>query len=76
MQKSGYFARSAAPNERDLALIKQSAFAAAGYAMNSESGVAGLDEENGDRMSCIAFPRIKGGKPFDIDQDWFGELAR
>ncbi|MFT4549269.1 MAG: pyrophosphate--fructose-6-phosphate 1-phosphotransferase, partial [Verrucomicrobiales bacterium] len=29
---------------------------------------------NNDEMSCIAFPRIKGGKPFDIDEPWFGEL--
>ena len=25
-------------------------------------------------MACIEFPRIKGGKPFDIDAPWFGEL--
>ena len=25
-------------------------------------------------MSVIAFPRIKGGKPFDIDTLWFTEL--
>ncbi|MGI9243886.1 MAG: pyrophosphate--fructose-6-phosphate 1-phosphotransferase [Verrucomicrobiales bacterium] len=74
VQKSGYFARSAAPNEQDLTLIKQSASAAAGYALEGKSGVAGLDEDAGDEMSCIAFPRIKGGKPFDIDEPWFGEL--
>ena len=74
VQKSGYFARSAAPNEQDLTLIKQSAAAAAGYALEGKSGVAGLDEDAGDEMACIAFPRIKGGKPFDIDEQWFGEL--
>lgn len=74
VQKSGYFARSAVPNARDLELIKKSAFAAAEYAMNGRSGVAGLDEEAGDRMNCIAFPRIRGGKPFDIDEPWFGQL--
>jgi pyrophosphate--fructose-6-phosphate 1-phosphotransferase len=74
VQKSGYFARSAAPNEQDLTLIKQSAAAAAQYALDGQSGVAGLDEDAGDEMSCIAFPRIKGGKPFDIDEPWFGEL--
>ena len=25
-------------------------------------------------MSCIAFPRIRGGKPFDIDEPWFGAM--
>ena len=74
VQKSGYFARSAAPNEQDLELIKKSAAAAAEYAIAGQSGVAGLDEDANDEMSCIAFPRIKGGKPFDIDEPWFGEL--
>ncbi len=74
VQKSGYFARSAAPNQRDLELIKQSAFAAAEYALNGQSGVAGQDETADGAMSCIAFPRIAGGKPFDIDEPWFNEL--
>lgn len=74
VQKSGYFGRSAAPNERDLELIKRSAFAGAEYALDGQSGVAGLDEDAGGEMSCIAFPRIKGGKPFDIDLPWFGDM--
>lgn len=71
IQKSGYFARSAAPNAEDLELIKASAIEAAESALRGESGVAGLDEENGGHMSTIAFPRIRGGKPFDIDESWF-----
>ena len=74
VQKSGYFGRSAAPNERDLELIKKSAFAGAGYALDGQSGVAGMDEDAGGEMSCIAFPRIKGGKPFDVDLPWFGDM--
>ncbi len=74
IQKSGYFARSAAPNDDDLELIKASARHAAESALRGESGVAGLDEDNGDVMSTIAFPRIKGGKPFDIDESWFTNL--
>ena len=74
VQKSGYFARSAKPNADDLELIKQSAFHAADAALKGESGVAGLDEDNGDVMSTIAFPRIKGGKPFNIDEGWFVKL--
>ena len=74
VQKSGYFGRSAAPNARDLELIRKSAFAGAEYALNGQSGVAGLDEDKGGEMSCIEFPRIKGGKPFDIDLPWFGAM--
>ena len=74
VQKSGYFARSAAPNDRDLELIRSSAHVAADAALKGESGVAGLDEDHGDAMRVIEFPRIKGGKPFDIDEPWFNEL--
>ncbi len=74
IQKSGYFARSAAPNAEDLELIKASAIQAAESALRGESGVAGLDEENEGQMSTIAFPRIRGGKPFDIDESWFTTL--
>lgn len=74
IQKSGYFARSAAPNQQDLELIKASCAQAAKSALAGESGVAGHDEDNNDEMSTIAFPRIKGGKPFDIDEGWFTTL--
>ncbi|MDB4358768.1 pyrophosphate--fructose-6-phosphate 1-phosphotransferase [Verrucomicrobiales bacterium] len=74
IQKSGYFARSAAPNDDDLELIKASCAQAARSALEGVSGVAGLDEDNNDEMSTIAFPRIKGGKPFDIDESWFTNL--
>ena len=29
---------------------------------------------NEGEMSVIDFSRIAGGKPFDIDEPWFGEL--
>ena len=74
VQKSGYFARSAAPNKKDLDLIKQSAKLAAEKAIAGESGVAGLDMENNDKLSLIDFDRIKGGKPFDTNQKWFTEM--
>lgn len=76
VQKSGYFARSAAPNAADLDLIKRSAAVAAEAALRGQSGVAGLDEAKGNSMSVIDFPRIKGGKPFDIDQVWFGQMLK
>ncbi|MEM7700049.1 MAG: pyrophosphate--fructose-6-phosphate 1-phosphotransferase, partial [Verrucomicrobiota bacterium] len=74
VQKSGYFARSAAPNAEDLELIKACCVEAASSALAGKSGVAGHDEDNGDVMATIAFPRIKGGKPFNIDEPWFDEL--
>ena len=38
------------------------------------TGVIGHDEEQGDVLRAIEFPRIEGGKKFDIDAPWFGEL--
>jgi pyrophosphate--fructose-6-phosphate 1-phosphotransferase len=74
VQKSGYFARSAAPNAADIDLIRKSAAVAAQAAMEKTSGVAGLDEDQGGVMRVIEFPRIKGHKSFDIDLPWFGEM--
>jgi len=74
VQKSGYFARSAAPNAEDLQLIRDSAKIAAASALNGVGGVAGQDEDKNNEMRIIEFPRIKGGKPFDIDEPWFDEL--
>jgi pyrophosphate--fructose-6-phosphate 1-phosphotransferase len=76
VQKSGYFARSAKPNQKDLELIKKSAFFGAEKALNKESGVAGLDDEKNSELGLIDFHRIKGGKPFDFALDWYkGMLA-
>ena len=74
IQKSGYFSRSAAANDADLALIKQCTDLAVDCALRGEPGVIGHDEENGDVLTAIAFDRIKGGKPFDITQDWYKAL--
>jgi len=74
VQKSGYFARSAAANMDDLRLIKSMVDLAVDCGLRGQPGVIGHDEDDGGRLSAIAFPRIKGGKPFDIDQPWFGEL--
>ena len=69
VQKSGYFARSAAPNEEDLDLVKRSATMAAECALKRESGVVGLDMDEGGQLSLIDFDRIKGGKSFDVTTD-------
>ena len=74
VQKSGYFARAAAANVDDLRLIKSCTDLAVECAMRREGGVMGHDEDNGNVLRAIEFPRIKGGKPFDIDTPWFGEL--
>lgn len=74
VQKSGYFARAAASNEADLTLIKECADKAVESAQAGISGVVGHDEDQNDELRAIEFPRIAGGKPFNIDEPWFGEL--
>jgi pyrophosphate--fructose-6-phosphate 1-phosphotransferase len=74
VQKSGYFSRSAAANERDLALIKSMTDLAVDSALRREPGVIGHDEERGDELRAIEFERIRGGKPFDISAPWFSAL--
>ncbi|MGJ6979108.1 pyrophosphate--fructose-6-phosphate 1-phosphotransferase [Aestuariimicrobium soli] len=75
IQKSGYFSRSAAANQADLDLIKQCTDLAVDSALAGTPGVIGQDEENGDELTAIAFDRIKGGKPFDIGQQWYRDLV-
>lgn len=74
VQKSGYFARSAAPISKDIDLIKKTAIFAVKSALKSISGVVGLDEDKNNQMECIEFERIKGGKPFDINLDWYKDM--
>lgn len=74
VQKSGYFARAAAANAEDIQLIKSCADLAVECALRGESGVIGHDEERGDVLRAIEFPRIKGGKPFDLDVTWFEQM--
>lgn len=74
VQKSGYFSRSSRANADDLRLIKSMTDLAVECAFKGESGVIGHDEEDNDRLKAIAFPRIAGGKPFDISAPWFLEM--
>tara|TARA_B100001758_G_scaffold217676_1_gene204653 strand:+ start:23678 stop:24868 length:1191 start_codon:yes stop_codon:yes gene_type:complete len=71
VQKSGYFARSSKANQADLDLIFEIADYAVTSAINGKSGVVGWDEENNNKLSCIDFNRITGGKIFDTTQDWY-----
>lgn len=74
--KSGYFARSAAPNDEDLALIGRCADLAVSAALGSGSGVVGQDAERGDELRLIEFDRIAGGRAFDPTIDWFADLLK
>lgn len=76
VQKSGYFARSAKSNQKDLDLIFELSDYAVESATKGISGVVGWDEENNNTLSCIDFNRIKGGKPFDINQDWYNKMMK
>ena len=74
IQKSGYYSRAAASNEADLELIKACCDKAVECAVAGIGGVIGHDEDKSDELRACEFPRIAGGKPFDIDEPWFGEL--
>ncbi len=74
VQKSGYFARAAAANAADLGLIDRCVRHAVACALRREGGVIGEDEERGNELRAIEFPRIKGGKHFDIHTPWFTKI--
>ena len=74
VQKSGYFSRSAAANDRDLASSRSAPTSPSTRALRGEPGVIGHDEERGDELRAIEFPRIKGGKAFDTSAPWFTDL--
>ena len=74
IQKSGYYARAAASNAKDLALIKACADVAVDSALQGIGGVVGHDEDQNNELRAIEFPRIAGGKPFQIEESWFSDL--
>ncbi|MGV1752332.1 pyrophosphate--fructose-6-phosphate 1-phosphotransferase [Agrobacterium sp. CG674] len=74
VQKSGYYARSAPANGQDLRLIQSMVDLAVESALNKVSGVTGHDEDQGGKLRTIEFPRIKGGKHFDLSTQWFDEV--
>ena len=74
VQKSGYFARSAKPNKRDLELIQNSAGLATEVALGHRSGVIGKDMDNDNKLGLINFNRKKGGKPIDYKTDWYNDM--
>ncbi|MDK7271314.1 MULTISPECIES: pyrophosphate--fructose-6-phosphate 1-phosphotransferase [Actinotignum] len=76
VQKSGYFSRAWHANAEDLRLIKGMVDLAVQCALEGKPGLIGHDEENGNVLTNIAFPRVKGHKAFDITQDWFVETMK
>jgi pyrophosphate--fructose-6-phosphate 1-phosphotransferase len=77
VQKSGYFARSAAANEFDRDLIGRCADAGVAAAISGTSGCMGQDEDKeGTPIRAIEFDRIKGGKPFVVAQPWFEQMLK
>ena len=73
--KSGYFARSAAPNKKDLHLIEKCARKAVACALAGESGVVGPDENAAAKIRACEFPRIRGGKPFNVRKGSFRKMV-
>lgn len=76
VQRSGYFARSAAADAFDQDLIQKCAYAGVASAIEGVSGCMGQDEERGDEIRAIEFERIKGHKPFNVSQPWFQQMLK
>ncbi|KAI2492981.1 pyrophosphate--fructose 6-phosphate 1-phosphotransferase [Fragilaria crotonensis] len=77
VQKSGYFSRAAAANDFDRTLIADCAKAGVEAAIAGVSGCMGQDENmEGTPIRAIEFERIKGGKPFDVTQEWFVSMVK
>ena len=72
--KSGYFARSAAPNKKDLRLIEKCARKAVECALSGVSGVVGPDEKAAAKIQACDFSRIRGGKPFNVRKGSFRKM--
>lgn len=76
VQKSGYFARSAASSEEDLILIRKMVILAVDGAIAGISGVTGEDERKNNLLRIIEFENILGGKIFDIKTPWFSDILQ
>jgi len=77
VQKSGYFARSAASNDFDRQLIRDCAEKGVESAIAGVSGCMGQDEDmEGTPIRAIEFERVKGGKHFNKDAEWFQALLK
>ena len=60
-----------------MALIKKMCVEAVKSGLKGVTGVIGHDEEKkGKPMRAIEFPRIKGGKNFDVKAKWFDAVLK
>ena len=57
-------------------MIRALVHVAVDSALDGVSGVIGHDEEREDELRAIEFPRIKGGKHFDVHTPWFVEMLK
>ena len=46
------------------------------YAMMGKSGLIGMDDELDGKLAKIDFERIKGGKPFEVNNQWFQKMLK
>eukprot|EP01052_Picozoa_sp_SAG31_P042087 SAG31_NODE_6571_length_1968_cov_7.072231_2_plen_253_part_00 len=85
VQKSGYYSRAAAANAQDRELIRACCELGVESALAGTTGCIGVDDEsdgpgkaNGQagKLRAIEFERIKGGKPFNKDVEWFQSLLQ
>jgi diphosphate-dependent phosphofructokinase len=77
VQRSGYFARASPANAFDQQLIAACAQAGIAAAMEGVSGCMGQDEDQaGTPIRAIEFERIKGHKPFNVNQEWFQRMLK
>ena len=74
--KSGYFARAAAPNKKDLGLIHTCCVKAVESALAGVGGVVGKDEDQKNVVRACEFERVKGGKPFNVRNSRFRKLLK
>ena len=75
VQKSGYFSRSANPNQQDLDLIYNCSSQAVKYALDGKNGVVGISDFS-DKVELIDFSEIRGGKTFNVASDWFVSMLK
>ena len=74
VQKSGYMARASPANYQDRDLIERCCTLAVQCGLNNVAGCIGEDEEQGNVLRAIEFPRIKGHKAFNIQTSWFKSM--
>ena len=76
VEKSGYYARSAAAGPADTRLIASYASVAVDSALDGVSGCVGEDTENGNNLGIISFERIKGEGKMNTSLKWFTDMMR